>query len=391
MKVSIIGAGIVGLMSALRFVKEGFDVTVFETNKCGNGASTKNQGMIHSGAMYAKLHPEIVSSCIEAQDLFSYHFPEARILTNRSIYYGSHASMSEYRKCWNAAGISYRMMSSDNTCRYFIREKELEFAKISQEGLYSARHIINILVQECVAAGVEILINTSVKDVVHKAGRVVGVIDSFGSIYQSDIVINSSGISIKTFLEDIESKYADGIVSRLGTAVVIKNTGLNHIIVSTEFKGCNIVPTDDGHLIVIVYGARQPSVEATQNLCVASNECNKIIEVLKNTFSHDLYDTTDAKIYSSAKTEFIGRCGTDQWNVNPGHYVIDHSDDGINGLYTCLPGKFTLAFHATRDLLSKAMKLPVCRTDLQLPEFIVSDYGNSPCVSMEPWKIMNNP
>ncbi len=45
-RIGIIGGGIIGLFSAYYLLKKGHDVTIFEQNAIGNGASTGNAGMI---------------------------------------------------------------------------------------------------------------------------------------------------------------------------------------------------------------------------------------------------------------------------------------------------------------------------------------------------------
>ena len=82
----IIGAGIAGLFTALRLSKNGQKVLVVEKDKVGSGATIANHGTIHSGAHYMVHYPEIVKSCIEAQDLFLNLFPTAKLLSKNSIH-----------------------------------------------------------------------------------------------------------------------------------------------------------------------------------------------------------------------------------------------------------------------------------------------------------------
>lgn len=63
---TVIGAGVSGLMTALRLAQAGARVGLFERGKIGAGASLGNHGIIHSGALYVELHPEITRACKEA-------------------------------------------------------------------------------------------------------------------------------------------------------------------------------------------------------------------------------------------------------------------------------------------------------------------------------------
>src|SRR5579871_5523569 len=66
----IVGGGISGLMTALRLASGGARVGLFEQGALGSEASTSNHGMIHSGALYAELHPDVAALCLEANTLF---------------------------------------------------------------------------------------------------------------------------------------------------------------------------------------------------------------------------------------------------------------------------------------------------------------------------------
>ena len=388
MKAIVIGGGVVGLMSALRLVRAGYGVTLFEAQKCGNGASTRNQGIIHSGAMYVRLHPEIVPLCIEAQGMFVRFFPEAHLHHKRSLYYGASQPMKELCVQWDHLKIFYDMVSEIDASEYFLETAGRMFAEVINESIFSAKRIIDILVKEAVEAGVKVYVNVPIAQIVHCNGRVSGVSDYTGRTYEADVVINTSGLGVKKFLKGINSHYQDSILSRLGSAVVMRNRRLDRVIVSTEFKGCNLAPANDGYLIVIIYGANQPWIHGNQRFCVIGEEYVEAMEKLRQTFRGDLYDSAVTLPYSCTKTEFINNLYADEWQVNPSYSVIDHKDDDIQGLFTCLPGKLTLAFHATRSIMAHILHQSEENVDLALPSFQLNFHEPSNLVAIEPWKIM---
>ncbi len=49
-RIVIVGGGIAGLSTAVRLTQAGFPITVLEASRMGGGASTRNQGWLHSGA-----------------------------------------------------------------------------------------------------------------------------------------------------------------------------------------------------------------------------------------------------------------------------------------------------------------------------------------------------
>ena len=70
-RIVIVGGGFAGLSAAARLAQAGLPVTVLEASKLGYAASTVNQGWLHSGAWFARTHPELataVSSVTSADD-----------------------------------------------------------------------------------------------------------------------------------------------------------------------------------------------------------------------------------------------------------------------------------------------------------------------------------
>ena len=68
--------------------------------------------MIHSGALYAKLHGNIVRDCAEAGELFASTFPAA--LVARGAYYYAHKQCVEHHAVmWDRHGVRYRWAHRD--------------------------------------------------------------------------------------------------------------------------------------------------------------------------------------------------------------------------------------------------------------------------------------
>src|SRR4051812_26158957 len=60
MRVSVIGAGIVGVSAALYLQKDGHDVTIFDGNEPGSGASYGNAGSISTSMSLPTVTPRIL-------------------------------------------------------------------------------------------------------------------------------------------------------------------------------------------------------------------------------------------------------------------------------------------------------------------------------------------
>src|SRR6266478_428407 len=62
-RVVIVGGGISGLASAVRLAQAGLAVTLLEASQLGGAASTRNQGWLHSGGLYALDSPDYARMC----------------------------------------------------------------------------------------------------------------------------------------------------------------------------------------------------------------------------------------------------------------------------------------------------------------------------------------
>ncbi len=62
-RIVIVGGGIAGLSAAVRLAQAGLPVTVLESSQLGGAASTRNQGWLHSGGLFALDFPDYARTC----------------------------------------------------------------------------------------------------------------------------------------------------------------------------------------------------------------------------------------------------------------------------------------------------------------------------------------
>jgi len=83
----------------------------------------------------------------------------------------------------------------------------------------------------------------------------------------------------------------------------------------------------------------------------------------------------------------VGQKTTEKGFINPDFYIINHSEfDNIQGLYSVITGKMTLAFHASKSvselILGEKLKLEIdCRN--LLSKGITSELVP---LAVEPWR-----
>lgn len=77
MEIAIIGGGIAGLCTALDLKLRGFEVSIFEKEKLGEGTTTKCAGMLHSGARYVNKEIDIATLCYQENKILKSILPFA--------------------------------------------------------------------------------------------------------------------------------------------------------------------------------------------------------------------------------------------------------------------------------------------------------------------------
>lgn len=389
MKAIIVGGGVAGLFIALRLLDRGYDVDLFDTRLLGNGSSSKNHGMVHSGGLYAELHPHLVRMCIEAQALFKQYFSEARIINKPSIYFGSPRKIMALLELWETHGIEFSPAPMDLIREYFVSTHGRSFYLLPQESVYSSKNILEILAEEAVSLGGKIHTRTHIDSILVSSNKVSGVKSAEGIIYSADIVINASGIGMHKILVSCNSRLANRLKSRMDTMVVINNLGFDRVFAGIEYGDSVIAPTDDNHLIVSRFGGNQPLIQGDQRLPTWHYETEEALGKLRSNFHEKLFDAQYPMPYTCTKTEIISE-KVDFAGVNPGHFLYDHGNEGIVGFYTYIAGKMTTIFHSSRDLLAMILKQKPENFSLELPPFQkIKHTLATGDVEVEPWKFSN--
>ena len=363
--IAIIGGGIAGLMSAARLALAGRSVAVFEKDKLGSAASTGNHGMIHSGALYAELHPEIVRQCTQALSLFQETFPDAVVGKSGAYFFSKEERLASFGALWEKQRCAARILASDKVDDV-LRVDNLDgysFAE-SNDLTVSSRDVMLDMAAICSVAGVQLHVGAPVSEIIVEAGKVTGLeVGGEGRIRCRDIVL-CAGLGTAYFAQKLSLKMADRLKSRLDMMVAFEGNGLAHTVLCLEYGGPAIAPTLNGTILASLYGGIQPAVESPRRWSVPFSNVSDLIEQCRSSFRDGLIDYGSGRAYMCSKTEYsMGRA--DPWGVEPGSVVLDHgAEDSIQGLWTLLPGKMTLGFHASQSLAETVLGRSV---DLVLP------------------------
>ncbi|QIS23427.1 NAD(P)/FAD-dependent oxidoreductase [Nocardia terpenica] len=346
----VVGGGVAGLMTAARLSRYGAAVGVLERDLLGAGATTRNHGMVHSGALYARWHPEVVPTCLQAQAAYRSSFPKAISDIDTCCYFGTPATMGDYATRWRRDNLAAHEIDTQQLCELLTLTGQPPVQGFAvQELLIDTPALITDLAARCVADGVDLLLGTRVSRVVTADGAVRGVDTTTGSIDAANVVV-CNGIGTHSVLEQSASQVTGELRSRLEMMMAFPGE-LPCALIGLEFGWPALAPAAAGGVVLASrYGAPQRFVRGPARWPVPTADTVALTGELSQWLRPGLLDETAGVAWMCSKTEHTRGSG-DQWGTEPNYAVIDHRDrDGITGWWTVLPGKMTLALHASRTV-----------------------------------------
>ncbi|WP_067837333.1 NAD(P)/FAD-dependent oxidoreductase [Nocardia lijiangensis] len=348
----VAGGGIAGLMTATRLAAAGWRVVLLERGLLGSGATTSNHGMIHSGALYARWHPEIVTACKQAQLAYQSSFPECLVATESCWYVAHSQTLYTYRTLWRRHDIVHRNVDT-REIRELVRDEGRDVQACAVGELVIDTHaLLAELARRCLALGVEIAVASGAQRIVVENGVVQAVDTAQGSICTSNVVV-CAGIGAKQLLEESGSVIGGQLRSRLEMMMAYPGQ-LRRPIVGLEFGWPALAPAAAaGTVLASRYGGVQRWVDRPGRWPVPAAEAAALDGELADWLVPGSIDHGGGVAWVCSKTEHTG-AQRDQWGTAPNYAVVDHSaQEGITGLWTLLPGKMTLSLHASRDVTAR--------------------------------------
>lgn len=362
--VIVVGAGIAGLMTAVRLAMAGKKVALFDRGLIGSQSTTSNHGMIHSGALYAKDHPEIAPLCGEAVGLFSAAFPDA-LIARGAYYFGHRACLENHAVFCERLHCPFRWVPRAEVEHLFHGDRiaDLVFGFVGDLAVSSRRIVLDLLCL-CWQLGIDVHPRASVKDILVDRGHTVGVALAGEGEVSADAVVICAGLGIRELAQRRSLRMLERLKSRLDMMVAFKGSGFPRSMVGLEYGGPAVAPTADGTILASLHGGAQPWVKDMRRWSVPVAKVLDLIERMRFYFRDGLVDYDSGHAYMCSKTE-LATGNADLWGIEPRVAIVDHGrEDGIAHLWTLMPGKMTLGFHASRDLASRLLDAPV---DLPLP------------------------
>ncbi len=379
----IVGGGISGLMAALRLAHCGFRIGLFEKGEIGNEASTGNHGMIHSGALYAEIHPEVALLCSQANTLFQQTFPAAIVPLEPTWYFATATRLDLFKRLWYLQGIPFTDVDTSVWTSILRPEHARKLACAAlPDFIVSPRRILVELVQRCLDMGVELCPFTPVHEVIVRQGAARGIRVGLHETVSARQIILCSGLGLIPFLQQLKSRAWDQLRPRLGLMVTFDNARLNRAVLSLEHGGPTIAPTYSRPVLVSLFDGVQPSIKRNGKWPVTVTQVAEVARQVSTYLQDDVLSLDASQAYVCSKTEIA--VGHNSRATRPTFVCLNHANlDGIQHLWSLLPGKWTLAFHATQSLVSQLLQ-----QDLELalpPQKPTISAAAQEVVAIEPW------
>lgn len=381
----VVGGGIAGLLTALRVALSGLHVIVLEQDQLGGGATIKNHGVIHSGALYSVSQPQLSGQCQEGLSAFQRMFPRAQIAPTKSWYFADDERLRLFERRWQGQGIAYDVVDGDAAHDLLIADAIANLRCVAvADSVVSSRGIVLDLAQRCLDAGVVIATSTPVVEV--RAGRHgrPAVRVGLSEWLSAEHVALCSGLGVVRLLRDLDSTLVPRFRSRLAVMAVLPNLRLDRALFCVQDPGPTALPAVGGVALASLVGGWQPTVDDVSGVPVPVELMGHVLQQLRRCVRPDVVDAANAWGYVCTKTE-LGVIHQGRWQGGPNFAVVDHGEcDDLHGLWSLVPGKMTVALHASRDLVAR-MYGTTCELALPARDQPVSVQAER-LVAMPPWQ-----
>jgi len=363
--VVVVGGGAVGCFTTLDLALRGVSTILLERRYVCSGTSGRSHGMLHSGARYVTTDERAARECIAENETISKIAPHCV----RDLG-GLFVSLSEEEESYHEslvsgclrAGIPARNIDIET-----LRALEPNISRDARTAVWVpdkviyARELVTSALTAAVARGARVIEEAEVVKIHTSGGEVVGVSASHpgGPLEIScRAVVNASG------------PWAGRVASLAGVEVdVVPTAGVmgvapanltRHIInrMRPPSDGDIIVPYESGASIV---GTTAKLVEDPDNIEVAEEDANILLEE-GSALVPALRTPGFSRLYASARP--LIRRGGDEWGPRAStrsFEILDHSEEGVSGLFTAAGGKLT-----------------TCRLEAEVAAELVSSYIGAP-------------
>ncbi|MEW4526382.1 FAD-dependent oxidoreductase [Maioricimonas sp. JC845] len=197
-RIVIVGGGFSGLSIAARLAQSGLPVTLLEGAELGFDASTRNQGWLQSGGIFARDQVELARLCLESLDQTIRFCPDCLEPDHDGMLYlfsKGDTLVGPWRKAWASAGIEATELPVCDVLDELngIDRDHVQHAFRLPDRAIRPHVLLEHLAAAARNAGAEIRVQTPVTELMTSDSMVHGVVTGDGEEVHACLVILATG------------------------------------------------------------------------------------------------------------------------------------------------------------------------------------------------------
>ncbi|MFB6080605.1 MAG: FAD-dependent oxidoreductase [Haloferacaceae archaeon] len=352
----VIGGGATGVATARDLAMRGVDVHLVERDGLSAGTTGRSHGVLHSGARYAESDPADARECI-AENRRVRSIAGACVRETGGLFVSLDGDDPDYAErkltaCRNCG------IDADPTPVAEARERIPGLADDARrafrvpDAVVSPARLVAATAADASDRGATIHLDAPVSEVTTSGGAVTGVtVDgSLDARISAGTVVNAAG------------PWADRVAGLAGASVPLRPT--RGAMVAVEYGGIGPVvnrcrPPADGDIVVprgdgAILGTTSVAVDDPDDFRTADWEVERTVAECA-AMVPALADAPVERTYWGVRPLYEPGTAADERDVSRGFAVLDHADEGAEGLLSVVGGKLT-----THRLMAEAAADRVC-------------------------------
>jgi hypothetical protein len=348
--VTIIGAGITGLLLMLKLARLGIRVLLLEVNRViAQGPSTRNEGWIHAGSYHAfgiddeKSAIKVAKNCLYGYNQISNSYPECREepLTESVVLIKEKANCLKAENRWTKAGVFFERLSEFElneilhdvnipvgATGYRVMEKAIN-TRILYERIFQEIKILETAYPQsvCIRTGVQ-----DIRFTKNKKRALLQFEDESTLVIDSEMVVYTAGAGTKAIFEK-EHPEINCPIRVFQSHLLITKRLSEHNVFFVE--GGEITAMGHGDMTIIGSTKDNDEIKAEMDMAEAENLRKEfLVERTKTLFQKELQEY---EVYSCQKVDVGEKDGYQ--SLEPKIY----EDEALPNHIICCPGKMTEA------------------------------------------------
>ena len=356
--VIIIGGGATGLGILRDLSMRGVKTLLVEKGDLTNGASSRYHGLLHSGGRYAVKDQSAARECIEENQILR-RIGKSCVEETEGMFVRLESDDPNYESQWidgcKSSGIKIKKISVEEALKLEpILTSKIVSAYLVPDAAIDGFRLSWQLVDSAKRFGGEIKTYTRAVGIDSHNGKIIGVrVRNRSGEHEipCDIVINAAGGWTGKIAE--MAGLDVGVQPDKGTLLVFNSRLVNRVVNRLHKSGDGDIFVPHGSVTIL--GTSSMSVPTPEDTSTSRAEVENLMrigsELIENLPKYRLL-----RAFAGSRPLYRPKGGAIGREASRGFAIIDHSTEGLDGMFTIVGGKFT-----TFRLMAEKISDQVCK------------------------------